>query len=98
MPSKNPRMLLVLNPETFEAIDDLSKALGKPKATIVAEFLKESTPNFVELARIARHFKLSPSMGLEEMQETVGRMAQGLAQAHLGLETALTPPQAKDKS
>jgi hypothetical protein len=25
-------------------------------------------------------------------------MAQGLAQAHLGLETALTPPQAKDKS
>jgi hypothetical protein len=32
------------------------------------------------------------------MQETVGRMAQGLAQAHLGLETALTPPQAKDKS
>lgn len=92
MPSRKSRLMLTLPDDTHAAISELAMALGKPKATIVAEFLVDASPNFRELARVARHFKLSPSAGLLEMQETVGRMSEGLNQAKLGLDHAMAPP------
>ena len=91
MPSIKPRMLLTLPEDCNAAIGELALALGKPKATLVTEFLVDASPNFRELARVARHFKLSPTGGISDMAETVNRMAQGLAQAQLGLDAAITP-------
>lgn len=92
MPSKKPRMLLTLPEDCHAAIAELALALGKPKASLVTEFLVDASPNFRELARIARHLKLQPAGGLAEMAATVGRMAEGLSQAQLGLDTALAIP------
>ena len=88
MPSIKPRLQLTLPGDVDAAIGELAVALGKPKATLVSEFLADAAPNFRELARVARHLKLSPSAGFNEMAETIGRMADGLHQAKLGLDHA----------
>lgn len=89
MPSTKTRLMLTLPDDTHAAINELALALGKPKATIVAEFLVDAAVNFRELARVARHFKLSPSSGFAEMSHTIGRMSAGLNQAQLGIDSAM---------
>lgn len=57
MPSKNPRMMLTLKPDVLAALQDLSAELGKPTATVAAEFLTEMRPQFLDLAKYARAMK-----------------------------------------
>lgn len=97
MPSAKPRMVLTLPESTHAALFELAKAMGKPAATIAAEILVDAAPNLRELARIARHLKVSPAGGVAEMAATLARISDGAKQAELGLLHAISPPPRSSK-
>jgi predicted DNA-binding protein len=58
MPSQKPRIALTLSSELHASLFDLSKALGRPMATITVEFLEELIPQFEGITKIAKATKV----------------------------------------
>lgn len=57
MPSKKPRVALILEDELLFAIAELADAQEKPITTTIVELLKEIQPQIEGLAKLIRHAK-----------------------------------------
>lgn len=85
MAAKNPRLAVVLNVSTYQAIKDLSEATGDSMSSIVAHFMDEAAPAFGDIAKAMRAAKSRPMEALDLMAEQLAKATQSVGQGQLEL-------------
>lgn len=90
MPGIEKRVVVTPSPTTGPLLTALSKALGKPKATIVRELLDEAAPALQTSLEAIRLFKTRPEQAQAAMARLATHSINQLTQAQLDLDKALS--------
>jgi prophage DNA circulation protein len=82
MPTKKPRIAILVTPATVAALDDLADASGKTRATTAAELLAEIAPQLHDTARYLRALKAGKtSAARSALRDLVGSAAAEMMEA-----------------
>jgi len=93
MPTQKPRIAVTLDPQVDATLDRLAEAMGKPKATFVADLLLEMVPQFDGLAKIAKAAKAGNKVAAKRALRHL--MGDAFAEAVALTQPDLYPPAAK---
>jgi hypothetical protein len=88
MAARNPRLAVVLNPSTYQAIKELSEATGDSMSSIVAHFMDEAAPAFGDIAKAMTVAKARPIEALDLMAVQLAKATQAAGQGQLELVEA----------
>lgn len=85
MAARNPRLAVVLNPSTYQAIKALSEATGDSMSGIVAHFMDEAAPAFPAIVEAMTAAKSRPAHALDLMAEQLAKAQMVASQGQLDL-------------
>lgn len=85
MAARNPRIGVVLNPSTYQAIKELSEATGDSMSSIVAHFMDEAAPAFGDIAKAMTAAKSRPMEALDIMSMQLAKATEAVGQGQLEL-------------
>lgn len=86
MATKNPRLQVVLKPETYAAIKDAAAAVGASNSSICAELLDAAVPTLIKLQEAVKLSKTAPAEAFEKMAEVLATAQADAAQCQLDLD------------
>lgn len=85
MPTKNPRILLTVKPDTMEMLRRAAEPMGKPVATLVSEILDEARPVIEGMARAVEFAKGQRVEAFDHLAETLAETQVKAAQLQLAI-------------
>lgn len=85
MAARNPRLAVVLNPSTYQAIKELSEATGDSMSGIVAHFMNEAAPAFPAIIQALTVAKSRSVEAFDLMGEQLAKAQAVAAQGQLEL-------------
>lgn len=97
MPTKKPRLGIVLSPESRDALDRLSKVAGISASGFVASLVHDNIPVILATAEALEVAMKSPTKAAQVMSEVAVRAVGELVQAKLDLESAVRKPRVRRK-
>ena len=89
MPGIEKRVVVTPSERTRLLLAEVSKAMGKPKATIVRELLDEAAPVLETMLEAMRLLETRPKAAREAMSRLATSSIHQLTQAQLDLDTAM---------
>lgn len=98
MPTKKPRIIITLEPETKEILAELAQVSGKPASAFIAEMLNESAEAIfrpmIEALRLAKDKK---EEAWDVLNSALSKSQYNAAQLSLGIHEAKRDEQKKMK-
>jgi hypothetical protein len=85
MPHVNPRIQVVLPPETKAAIEVVSRLRRMPQSAVIRELLVQATPVLAEIARALEEANRAPERAISRMARLAGDSVEELIQSGLSL-------------
>lgn len=95
MPSKKPRLAILLSPESRDALDRLSKVAGISASGFVASMVDDNVPVINAMTEALQQAMKSPTKAVQVMNDAALRGIADLVQAKLELETAVKRPRVR---
>lgn len=86
MATKNPRLQVVLKPETYNAIKQAAAAVGASNSSICAELLDAAVPTLIKLQEAVSMAKTAPAEAFEMMSEVLATARADTEQCQLDLD------------
>lgn len=80
MPSKNPRLILTLQPDLYQSITRLAAARDVPKARAVTDLLKDMQTALDALSEALEEAKKKPEMAFQLLMENLNEAQLKAAQ------------------
>jgi predicted DNA-binding protein len=98
MPTKKPRMILTLEPETKAILDELSEVAGKPASTFISEMLSEAAEAMfrpmIEALRLAKNQK---EQAWDVLNHALAKSQHNAAQLSLAIHDEKSKEKAKGR-
>lgn len=91
MPTKNPRLQVPLDQETYDIVEELAQVRGVSKASIVREIVELMAPTLERTAKVLKDFARKESRLRQESEGAVAGMKLRAMRSVSDAEDAINP-------
>lgn len=85
MPTKNPRVMVTLNPKTYAVLKSMAESVGASMSSIISELADEAAPALQNIQKAMQMAKTKPSEAFDQLAHQLAQAQSEAAQLQLDM-------------